>query len=443
MSTPDAADTSEEEILRKKLKPDPTVDQVIDAVRTHFYDGSQSIRIQLIKELDSYDDKNLWITVDGTNYLAKVHNGVESRDLIQYLGDDNASNDACETGDCRKAAIHLQHSIMTHLNASGISTNEPQIPTTLPTGKPNVTPVAVVSLPVHSKEDSPTPLVLRLLGWVAGRPMSACKMLPIEALADAGRFLGRLGKAFTELPDADALAAAKRYHQWDGKNTTDLKDFVQYVTDDTRRSMVESVISSFQTDILDKISSGEKEYATSLIHADFNDANFLLDEDYCVSGVIDFGDSVESWTILDLSVAMAYSMLNAYGKQNRSLSAASAVLRGYHAIRPLTEKEREDLPLLIACRLSCSATLGAYSYAQNPGNEYLLLHATPAWNALGLIWGTDPVRRAEIQKTIQGFFDLACSKCEVDEKNGVIDCSDLNFPDPSVVDPVASSRSSS
>ena len=157
----------------------------------------------------------------------------------------------------------------------------------------------------------------------------------------------------------------------------------------------------------------------------------------------EFNNTQTSWTILDLSVAMAYSMLNAYGKQNRSLSAASAVLRGYHAIRPLTEKEREDLPLLIACRLSCSATLGAYSYAQNPGNEYLLLHATPAWNALGLIWGTDPVRRAEIQKMIQGFFDLACFKCEVDEKTGVIDCSDLNFPDPSVVDPVASSRASS
>ncbi len=292
MSTPDA-DTSEEEILRKKLKPDPTVEQVIDAVRTHFYNGNQSVIIDLVKELDSYDDKNLWIKVDGINYLAKVHNGVESRDLIQYMGDDDASNDAC--GDCRKAAIHLQHSIMTHLNASGISTNEPQIPTTLPKDKPFVTPVAVVSLPVHSKEDSPTPLVLRLLGWVHGRPMSACKMLPIEALADAGRFLGRLGKALTELPGADALEAAKRYHQWDGKNTTDLKDFVQYVTDDTRRSIVESVIESFQTDILDKISSGEKEYATSLIHADFNDANFLLDEDYCVSGVIDFGDSVERY----------------------------------------------------------------------------------------------------------------------------------------------------
>ena len=150
-----------------------------------------------------------------------------------------------------------------------------------------------------------------------------------------------------------------------------------------------------------------------------------------------------SWTILDLSVAMAYAMLNAYGKHNRSLSAAAAMLRGYHSVRPLSQKERQDLPLLIACRLSCSATLGAYSYAQNPGNEYLLLHATPAWNALELIWGTDPVRRSEIHGMIHGFFDQACAKCEVDEKTGVIDCSDLMFPDPSVSDPFAGSRSSS
>lgn len=139
---------------------------------------------------------------------------------------------------------------------------------------------------------------------------------------------------------------------------------------------------------------------------------------------------------------MAYSMLNAYGKHKRSLSAAAAMLRGYNSVRPLSPAEREDLPLLIACRLSCSATLGAYSYAQNPGNEYLLLHATPAWNALELIWGTDPVKRAEFRKIIDRVFDLACSNCEVDEKTGVIDCSDLNFPDPSIPDPLAASRSS-
>lgn len=439
MSNIDAS-SSEEEILRKKLKPNPTVDQVLDAVSAHFYGGEQNVEIQLIKELDSYDDCNLWIRVDETNYLAKVHNGVESRDLIQYL-DVETDGAVTATGESYcKAAIHLQHSIMTHLNNCGITTNKPQKPTAMQDGRSSTTPVVVVSLPVHSKEDSPTPLVLRLLGWVEGRPMSDYKMLPIESLADSGRFLGRLGTALQSLPDVHTLEAAKRYHQWDGKNTADLKDFVCHVTDDRRRSIVESVIESFQTDIVDS-KVGETLFETSLIHADFNDANFLLDDDFCVSGVIDFGDSVESWTILDLSVAMAYSMLNAYGKQNRSLSAASAVLRGYHSVKPLKKEELKLLPLLIACRLSCSATLGAYSYAQNPGNEYLLLHATPAWNALELLWGTDPERRAKMKATILGLFDKACSVCETN-KGGVIDCSDLCFPDPSVPDPLAASRSS-
>lgn len=274
------ASSSEEEILRKKLKPDPSAEQVLDAVRTLFYDDRQDVDIRLKKELESYDDRNFWITVDGTNYLAKVHNGVESRDLIQYLDGG---------GDFQKSAIHLQNTIMTHLNSSGISTNQPQLPSNHREG---TTPVAVVSLPVHSKEDSPTPLVVRLLGWVEGRPMSDYSMLPIESLADAGRFLGNLSTALSKLPNADKLEAAKRYHQWDGKNTCDVRDFVQYVTDDRRRSIVESVIGTFQKDLIDS-KVAETTFAKSLIHADFNDANFLLGDDLCVSGVIDFGDSVE------------------------------------------------------------------------------------------------------------------------------------------------------
>lgn len=435
MSNTDAESSSNnnnsgEEILRKQLKPDPTADQVIDAVRTYFYDGKEDVEIKLKKELDSYDDRNFWITVDGINYLAKVHNGVESRDLIQYLQKDK------ESSGYQKSAIHLQNAIMTHLNDCGISTNKPQEPTTLNTSS---TPVVVVSLPVHSKDNSPTPLVLRLLGWVNGRPMSDFHMLPIESLADAGQFLGNLSVALSSLPDVDQLDAAKRYHQWDGKNTADLRDFVKYVTDDRRRLIVESVIDAFQKDLIDS-KVAEQSFQKSLIHADFNDANFMLGDDFSVSGVIDFGDSVESWKILDLSVAMAYAMLNAFGKHHRSLAAAAAVLRGYNSVRPITPEERRHLPLLIACRLSCSATLGAYSYAQNPGNEYLLLHATPAWNALDLIWGTDPEHRLFVLKTIHELFNLACSSCGTDKKTGIIDCSDLNFPDPSMPDPLAANR---
>lgn len=141
-----------------------------------------------------------------------------------------------------------------------------------------------------------------------------------------------------------------------------------------------------------------------------------------------------------MSVAMAYSLLTVYGKQNRSLSAAAALLRGYNSVCPPTEVERKHLLLLMACRLSCSVTLGAYSYQRNPGNEYLLLHAAPAWNALELIWGTDPDRRAAIRTVIDGLFDRACSKSTPANSTTPIDCSDLAFPDPDLEDPLAGVR---
>jgi hypothetical protein len=136
---------------------------------------------------------------------------------------------------------------------------------------------------------------------------------------------------------------------------------------------------------------------------------------------------------------MAYSMLSVYAKGGRSISAAAALLRGYNSVCPLTEEERKHLILLITCRLSCSVTLGAYSYQQNPENEYLLLHALPSWDALDLIWGTDEDRRAEMKKLLESVFDLACAG-QVDPDAEVISCSDLSFPDPSVGDPMCDLR---
>lgn len=137
---------------------------------------------------------------------------------------------------------------------------------------------------------------------------------------------------------------------------------------------------------------------------------------------------------------MAYAMLSVYAKHNRSISAAAAVLRGYNSVCPLTEQEQKHLILLVACRLSCSVTLGAYSYQQNPENDYLLLHALPAWEALDLIWGTDESRREDTAKVVNGIFTLACS-VQIDPEADVVVCSDLSFPDPIVGDPMKDLRS--
>lgn len=150
-------------------------------------------------------------------------------------------------------------------------------------------------------------------------------------------------------------------------------------------------------------------------------------------------DSYESWKILDLSVAMAYAMLTAYGKQNQSIAAASALLRGYAKEYPLKDAEVQYLHLLICCRLACSVTLGAFSYQQNPGNEYLLLHAEPAWEALELIWGHEETKRAKIASTLENLFRQACNT--QGKKN--VEISDLAFPDPIIPDALASLRNDS
>ena len=95
--------------------------------------------------------------------------------------------------------------------------------------------------------------------------------------------------------------------------------------------------------------------------------------------------------------------------------------------------------------LRSSVTLGAYSYQQNPGNEYLLIHAVPAWNCLELIWGRDPDKRKELADAINGIFDRACTS-PFQESSGkdsnILYCSDLSFPDPALVDPLATVRAS-
>jgi len=405
-----------DEAMRKLLTPTPSVEHILMALQGSYVEPGQEIHF--VKDLESYDDRNVWVEINGKNYLVKVHNGVESQDFVNLY----------KAGEYQKSVIHLQNSIMEHLNKNGIPTSNPQM--TIEKDLP--TPAAIRSLPVSSTDHSPCELVVRLLSWVDGTPMSSVKMLPIETLADAGRFLGKMSLILKDL-NADELTAAKRFHQWDGKHTLELKEYIQYIDDPVRRGIVESVLTAFQKEIIDtKVCDT---FEKGIIMSDFNDANIIIDSNFLVCGVIDFGDSVESWRILDLTIAMAYAMLSVYGKNGRSISAAAAFLRGYNAIRPITEQERRHLILLIACRLSCSATLGAYSYQQNPENKYLLLHAAPAWRTLELIWGSDETKRAEAASVLNRMFDLACTPLE-DPNVEVIPCTDLCFADPSVVDPM-------
>lgn len=54
---------------------------------------------------------------------------------------------------------------------------------------------------------------------------------------------------------------------------------------------------------------------------------------------------------------------------------------------------------LAACRLATSATMGWYSWALDPANEYLKYHATPAWEALKALRNTSDEDLAQMLST--------------------------------------------
>ena len=282
-AAPDGAQAppSDEE-MRKLLKPNPTDEEVL-AVLSKTY---PTMKLQIVKELDSYDDKNYLVidtANDETRYLAKVHNGVESLDYIN-----KHSSSSSHT-----SVIDLQNAIFSHINlVEGVMTSA-SIPPPPTLAAEDGAVISLHDLPVMSLDHSPSKLVVRLLTWVPGVPLSSVPStsLTAESLADAGAYLGKLRRALDDLAqtDTDAVQASKRYHVWDGRNTLDLTNFTKYIADEDRRGLVHSVLGAFRDTFGE---DGSKvDFPEGILMGDYNDANILIDGGK-VSGVIDFGDSV-------------------------------------------------------------------------------------------------------------------------------------------------------
>lgn len=277
-----SSSSSSEEVMRKRLKPNPSPSQVLDAIRSVYHVNPEQ-DVKILASLESYDDCNYCVELNGSKYLAKIYNGVETANYLRYLNQD-------KDGSSRPSAIHLYSCIFTHLlQYDTVKTSIPlQIPRKDKEGEDHPLQgdfVSIHSMPVTSQEDSPSQVALCLLSWVEGYTMSS-KRINVETLAQAGQYLGNVCLAMDHLPEY-GQKAAMRYHAWDTRNTLDLEPFVQYITTEDRRSLVMSVLDAFRKELVEP----KVDFRKGVLQGDFNDANILLDQDGNVDGVIDFGDS--------------------------------------------------------------------------------------------------------------------------------------------------------
>ncbi|MCZ6915564.1 MAG: phosphotransferase [Gemmatimonadetes bacterium] len=262
--------------------------------------------------------------------------------------------------------LDAQNRAMAHVHRHGRAVQCPEVRKT--------TSGSTMATVPHAGTPSMEHLV-RLVTFVPGVPFAGLAEQTPPLLHDLGALLGRLDCAMRDF----SHAGARRVLYWDLTEAhTTIGAHLDDIATPGRRDMVSRLADRFAAVTLPRLTSLRR----SVIHNDGNDYNVLVthaeSSSPTVSGIIDFGDMIESHTVCNLAVGMAYGIL----EKPDPVDAGSHIVRGYHRAFPLEPEEIELLFDLMIMRLCLSVSLSAHQQKLNPANTYLTISEGPAWEAL-------------------------------------------------------------
>jgi Ser/Thr protein kinase RdoA (MazF antagonist) len=314
-----------------------------------------------IKPLDGERDLNFLIGNERERYVFKIANAEES-----------------------PAMLECQHQVFQLLADAQVF---PQVATARPSINNNLIEC------VRSKTGSEH--ACRVMPFIEGRMLSRVGNLEPELLEDLGRHLARLDLAL----ESFSHPALERPLLWRMDNALDvLESFKSLLVSGPRRDLVDYFESGYRTRVLPK----QEELRRAVIHNDANRANVLVDESGLrVVTVIDFGDMIETWLVIEPVIAATYAMLD----QSGPLDKAAAVLRGFHAELPLKPVEIDLVYDFICMRLCTSVCINAHQIALEPDNEYLNVDIEPTWKLLAQLRSTHPREFRLKMRSACGFVD--------------------------------------
>ena len=270
-----------------------------------------------------------------------------------------------------KAIIDMQNALLQHLHTSSRPFQVPQIHLTL-TGKK----LALV------KSNKGAFHFARLFTFIPGKLFADVMHQSSDLLENLGSQLGRLSASLHRFQHP----AARRSLKWDLKQARWINSHLTAIENAEDRKYIQYFTDQFNTHATPVLAN----LRHSVIHGDINDHNIVVtgtgfDADK-ISGFIDFGDLVETATICELAIALAYVMLD----KADPIAAASAVIKGYHQIFPLQEQEIDVLFHLISMRLCMSVVNSTMRKNENPNDAYLTVSEKPAWELLKKLHNVHP-----------------------------------------------------
>ena len=184
----------------------------------------------------------------------------------------------------------------------------------------------------------------RVLPFLEGRMWSEIAVSSSELLQDLGLNLARLDRALTGF----SHPGLERPLLWNMETTgAGLAAYKPLLANDDERKLVEH----FESGYLARVMTQQGQLRRGVIHNDANRENVIVDESGSqVTSIIDFGDMIHAWLVLEPAIAAAYAML----EQPDPMASAQALVGGYHRGLALTETEIGLLFDLIGMRLCMS-----------------------------------------------------------------------------------------
>ncbi len=212
--------------------------------------------------------------------------------------------------------------------------------------------------------------VVRLLTYLDGEPLyRVVQSLP--QAANLGRCLASIGLALRDFRHP----AADHDLLWDLKGAARLRPLLSHVTE-ACRALATRGLDHFEAEIAPRLAGLRRQ----VVHNDLNPHNVLVHpaDPARVTGVLDFGDMVNTHLVNDVAVAAAYQV----GCPDMLCQIATFV-GAYHAVSPLEADEVDVLVGLIGLRQIMTLAIAGWRASLYPENRaYILRNEPPAAAAL-------------------------------------------------------------
>jgi len=213
----------------------------------------------------------------------------------------------------------------------------------------------------------------RVLPFLEGQMWTDLRGSSPQLLADLGRRLALLDLAL----DSFSHPGLERPLLWNMEQAVPvLEAYKPLLASASERELIEYFEAGFRMRVLPL----KDELRRAVIHNDANRENVIVSASGNeVAGIIDFGDMMHLWLVVEPAIAATYAMLDSEDR----IGTAQTLLRGYHQTLPLTETEIGIVFDLICMRLCMSVCICAHQRRLEPGNDYLSIDEQDCWTLLG------------------------------------------------------------